>query len=213
MEPVLGARIAAYLAPFVQMHDFAGVVLVARGDRIVFHKAFGDAPAHAPYAVGSIAKTVTAAAIELLAARGKLSLADPIGRHVRGLPYGARVTIAQLLAHRAGVPDYDGFPEFARGRATSPTLAELVALIAAKPLDFAPGSDERYSNSGYALLAAAIEHASGSPYEAFVAHELFAPLHMAHVGDLADPPRDLAPGRDPGFAPAYVTRPSPLGPG
>ena len=200
-DPALAARVDQYLAPYVAMKDFAGTVLVARDDRVLVRRTYGDAPEAATYAVGSIGKTVTAAAIELLASRGKLALTDPVGRYLSG-PYDS-VTIQQLLNHRAGIPDYYAFPEFATRHGEDIPVAQLVALIAGKPLDFAPGTGERYSNSGYALLAALVEQVSGERYGTYVARELFAPLHMAHTGDLtAGAPRSLAPGRDPGFAPA-----------
>jgi len=214
VDAALTAKVDAYLAPYVEMRDFAGTVVVARGDRVVVRRGYGDAPAAAPYAVGSIAKTVTAAAIELLEARGKLATADPVGRYVDGLSYGERVTIRQLLEHRAGIPDYYGFPEFAARHAEDIPLAGLVSLIATKPLDFEPGSDTRYSNSGYALLAATIERAAGERYGGFVARELLAPLGMARSGDLTSGrPGDLAPGRDPGFEPTLVQPAAALGAG
>lgn len=212
-DAALVARVDAYLAPYVEMRDFAGVVLIARDDRVLLSRRYGDAPGGA-YLVGSLAKTVTGAAIERAMADGTLGLDDPIGRHVAGLPYGDRVTIRQLLDHRAGVPDYYGFPEFAARHRDDLSLAALVALIASKPLDFPPGSDERYSNSGYALLAAAIEHASGRRYADFVVGELFAPLHMTRSGDVtAGAPPTLVAGRDPSFPPELVQPAASIGRG
>src|SRR5262249_53945826 len=84
------------------------------------------------------------------------------------------ITLAMLLAHTAGVKNFfevKGFEELAsRPR----TLAELLAFIAAAPPDFAPGADFRYTNSGYALLAAVIERATGTSYGASLAKEISA---------------------------------------
>ncbi len=212
-EPAMVARVDRYLAPYVAMHDFAGSVLVVRNDKVILRKTYGDGTT-APTCVGSITKTVTAAAIEVLATRGKLSLSDPIGRYVPGLPYGNNVTIEQLLDHRAGVPDYYTFPEFAERHTEDIALPELVSLIAAKPLEFTPGAKESYSNSGYVLLAAAIEAITSNSYGQFVATEVIAPFHLEHSGDVTNGrPADLAPGRDPGFPPDLVQPAAEIGNG
>ncbi len=132
----LAQRVDAYVAPYVRMRDFGGVVL--------------------KFGIGSVTKTFTAAAIELLAERGRLSLHDPLSRFLPGLVFGDSVTLEQLLDHTAGVPDYYGFPEYAARRTEPMSLEQFVRLVGAKSLDFTPGSQERYSNSGYKLLAAVV---------------------------------------------------------
>ncbi len=210
----LAQRVDAYVAPYVRMRDFGGVVLVARGGRVLVARAYGLAsyelgvPASLTmkFGIGSVTKTFTAAAIELLAERGLLSLHDPVSRFLPGLAFGDSVTLEQLLDHTAGVPDYYGFPEYAARRTEPISLEQFVRLVGAKSLDFTPGTQERYSNSGYKLLAAVVERASGMPYSRFLRTQIFEPLHLSDTGDLTDGVlvERLAPGYDPGFAPARV---------
>jgi len=122
------------------------------------------------------------------------------------LAFGDSVTLEQLLDHTAGVPDYYGFPEYAARRTEPISLEQFVRLVGAKSLDFTPGTQERYSNSGYKLLAAVVERASGMPYSRFLRTQIFEPLHLSDTGDLTDGVlvERLAPGYDPGFAPARV---------
>ncbi|WP_230473662.1 serine hydrolase domain-containing protein [Dyella choica] len=133
------------------------------------------------YRVGSITKTVTAATILLLSQQGKLSLADPLSRFLPDFPHASDVTIAELLNHTAGISDAWN---------VDPTLSmdtrTLVGQIAKQPLDFKPGSEWRYSNSGYMLLGAVIEKVTGRRWDE-VEHDLvFAPFGMAHTGYYPD---------------------------
>jgi CubicO group peptidase (beta-lactamase class C family) len=207
-------RVDAYVAPYVRLRDFGGVVLLARGGRVLVARAYGLASYElgvpvSPsmrFGIGSVTKTFTAAAIELLAERGRLSLHDPLSRFLPGLVFGDSVTLAQLLDHTAGVPDYYSFPEYAARRTEPISLEEFARLVGGKSLDFTPGSQARYSNSGYKLLAAVVERVSGMSYSMFLRTQIFEPLHLGETGDLTDGAlvERLAPGYDPGFAPARV---------
>lgn len=212
--PGLAERVDAYVAPYLRMRDFGGVVLLARGGRVLVARGYGVAsyelgiPASPTmkFGIGSITKTFTAAAIELLAERGRLSLHDTLSRFLPGLAFGDSVTLEQILEHTAGVPDYYGFPEYAAHRTEPISLQEFVRLVGGKSLDFTPGSQDRYSNSGYKLLAAVVERVSGMPYSRFLRTQIFEPLHLSDTGDLTDGGlvARLAPGYDPGFPPARV---------
>ena len=207
----------AYLRPLVADRNFFGTVLVSRGGRVLIERAYGFAnielsvptTTSTRYAIGSLSKTFTAAAILMLRDGRKLSLSDPVGRFISGLPYGERVTIEQLLTHSAGVPDYYLFPEYFARRSQPISLDEIVALLAKKPLDFEPGSKSNYSNSGYVLLAAVIEKASGVRYADFLRTQVFEPLAMRNSGDLSVSGliENLATGYDPGFEPELLQRP------
>lgn len=205
--------LASYIAPYVAMHDFSGTVLIVRAgaDSLVWAAGSADRErgiATAPatrYGIGSLTKTFTAAAIVMLAERGKLSLLDTLGKFIPGFPHGGEITLTQLLEHSAGVPDYHNLPDYARRRGEPTTLAQFASWIATKPLDFRPGEKSSYSSSGYALLAYVIERVSGMRYAEFLRHNVFEPLGMRSTGDLTDavlPP--LAKGYDPGFPPAGV---------
>src|SRR5260370_4530686 len=158
----LAQRVDAYVAPYVRMRDFGGVVLVARGGRVLVARAYGLAsyelgvPASLTmkFGIGSVTKTFTAAAIELLAERGLLSLHDPVSRFLPGLAFGDSVTLEQLLHHTARVPDCYGFPEYAARRTAPLSLEQFVRLVGAKSLAFPPPSQDRSLYSHYNLLPA-----------------------------------------------------------
>ena len=163
-------------------------VLVRREGRTVLREGFGLAsldlavpidPAHV-FEIGSVTKQFTAAAILRLAEEGKLALADPITKLLPDLPAAYQsITLAQLLSHTSGVPSYTDFPEWRPRWREDMSLETLIGIFRDKPLDFVPGQSWKYSNSGYILLGAAIEKASGKSYEDYVEQELFAPLGMA----------------------------------
>lgn len=131
---------------------------------------------------GSVAKQVTAAAVLLLARDGKLSLDDPVRKHIPELPdYGTPLTIRHALQHTAGLRDWgnlvavEGWPRGER----NVTNAHAVALIAQqRALNFAPGTNWSYSNSGYILAAEIVARVSGKAFAQFSMERLFTPLMM-----------------------------------
>jgi len=206
----LDRRIAAYLRPAVENRDFQGVVLVACGDAIVYRRAFspkklGGVPAtgHERFAIGSVTKTFTAAAILKLAQEDRLHLGDPLSKFLPGFPHGGGITIEQLLGHSAGVRDYHVLEDFAAHRREPISLSELVDVISRAPLDFSPGTKSAYSSSGYALLARVVEVVTGRPFHEVLRSALFEPLGLRDTGPLGSKPSVLA-GRDPGFPPSLL---------
>ena len=205
----LGAAVDAYMAPLVRSHDFAGAVLVARGDRIVFERGYGMANAelnvpNSPttvFRIASLTKTFTAAAIVMLAERGVIRYSDSIATYLPGYPNGNRITIRHLLLHASGVAD----PPYEQIVTRRLTLSQLVDQFRDRPLLFAPGTESRYSNAGYVLLAAVIERASGMSYEEFLRRNITEPLGLAST--FPDPQEELVLQR----ASGYVPGPPPLG--
>lgn len=144
----------------------------------------------------SVSKQFTAVAVLLLAGEGRLSTADPVARHVPGLPaWAGRVTLDQLIHHTSGIPDYnqlmrDGGVALTHRAGQADTLA---ALAKVSRLEFPPGSAYRYSNSNYVLLAEAVRAAAGMPLPRFLAERVFAPLDldltMEPTGEVRGKPR------------------------
>jgi CubicO group peptidase (beta-lactamase class C family) len=206
-QSALARRVDEYFADAVQGGDFSGSVLIARGNSVWLRKGYGLASieldvAATPatrYMIASLTKTLTAAAIVRLRDQGKLALEDTLARFLPDFPHAARVTIAQLLGHASGVqnPDYKAM----FGRQIS--LDELVADIGRQPLLFAPGSDSRYSNAGYTLLAAVIEKVTGKTYGAALRDLVLDPAGMSASGDGSDG------AAVPGLATPYVAGPGP----
>src|SRR5581483_27956 len=171
---------------------FSGAVLVAVDGRPVFRHGYGaanldhDVPntPRTKFRIGSLTKQFTAAAVLLLEQQGKLSLSDPVGKHVPDCPKPwAAVTLHQLLTHTAGVPEHTT-AAFLKpgGPAVSYTPKAIIDLVKDRELDSAPGEKWKYSNTGYILLGMAIEAASGKSYEAFMREAVFDPLGMADTG-------------------------------
>jgi CubicO group peptidase (beta-lactamase class C family) len=182
----LSMKLDSYLQPYVKANDFSGVVLIAQGERILSVREYGMADRgqtvrnqrSTAFRLASLSKTFTAAAIVMLTDRGTLHLHDRLSRFFPEFPNGDHITVEQLLSHESGVGELDS-PDLTR---QCPASDEMVRRIAKVPPFFAPGSSDRYSNEGYVLLAAIIEHASGMSYEAFLRKNIFHPLNMEHSG-------------------------------
>jgi hypothetical protein len=136
--------------------------------------------------IASLSKTFTAAAIVLLKKQGLLSFDDPLSKFLPDFPSGDRIKISHLLTHSSGVPDFYALPEYEELKAKSMTLSDWIALLKTKPLDFEPGKQSSYSNSGYALLAFIIEKVSGESYEVYLRERILAPLKMENTGTWDD---------------------------
>ncbi|MET1110057.1 MAG: serine hydrolase domain-containing protein [Allosphingosinicella sp.] len=196
--------VAAYLDAEAEA-GFSGTVLVARRGVLV-KRAYGLADrefeiANKPstrFRIGSLTKQFTAAAILLLVQDGKLSLDDRLCRFVEPCPAAWRaIRIEQLLNHSSGIPDFVRLPGM-RERFTLPAkLDDTVAMLARQPLDFPPGSDARYGNSGYLLAAYIIEKVSGATYAGFVEQRIYRPLGMSGSGYASDAP--IIPRRARGY--------------
>lgn len=182
-------------------------VIVVKDGRTLFRKAYGmaDLELGVPlqpdmvFRLGSITKQFTAAAILMLAEEGKLSLQDPIEKHLAGYPtQGHVITIEHLLTHTSGIQSYTDMPGWMTSRIQSPmTVTELIDGFKKEPMQFAPGERWAYNNSGYILLGAIVEKASGKTYEAFVKERIFQPLGMtASYYDRTEP---IIPKRAPGY--------------
>ena len=158
-------------------------IAIVRGGRVVLAKAYGKqcercgAPdARLPYQIASISKQFTAAALLLLEDEGKLSLDDTVAKYVPGITGGERITLRQLLNHTSGLQDYWPQDYSFRAMATPITPQGIVDRWAKKPLDFEPGAQWQYSNTGYVVAGLVVEKVAGEPLFAFLQRRLFAPL-------------------------------------
>lgn len=165
---------------------------VYRDGKIIYAKGYGLAnieenvaiTPQSVFDIGSTSKQFTAASVLLLERQGKLSVHDDIRKHIPELPdYGQKITILQLLNHTSGLRDYLTLMELAGIPIDSVTTdADALAIITRqRALNFAPGSDWLYSNTGFFLLSTIVERASGKTLREFAAENIFAPLEMAHT--------------------------------
>jgi N-acyl-D-amino-acid deacylase len=144
---------------------------------------------------GSIGKQFTAAAIMLLADDGRLTLDDRVTRFYPEAPEAWRaITIRHLLTHTSGIPNYTaGLVDYRRDY----TEDDLATLAFDLPLDFAPGAEWRYSNTGYVLLGAIIGKLTGAHYGEFLRERIFEPAGMTTARIISE--ADLVPHRAAGY--------------
>jgi CubicO group peptidase (beta-lactamase class C family) len=172
----------------------------------VYEKAFGMAEMehgipNTPQTIfesGSVAKQFTAAAIVLLAQDGKLSIDDPVRKYVPELPeYEKPVTIRHILTHTAGLRDWGSVMSLTGAGRGDRVVTQNIALDVIsrqRGLDFTPGAEYSYSNSGYQLAAIIVERVSKQKFGAFVEERLFKPLGMTKSSWREDYQK-LVPGR------------------
>lgn len=171
--------------------DFRGEVpgaslAVIRDGKVVLQRSFGladlerrrKASSGTAYRLASVSKQFTAAAILLLAGRGKLALDDPLTRFFPRFPaYGREIRVRHLLTHTSGLLAYE---ELLPPGSAEPVLdADVLAILERQDHTyFPPGTQFRYSNSGYALLACIVEKVSGLRFAEFLEQNIFRPLRM-----------------------------------
>ncbi len=187
-----GAELDAYCRAAAEVLHFQGVVLVARDGKPILEKGYGFASRElgvmntpdTRFLIASVTKQFTAAAIMQLKERGKLSLQDPITRHLPSYPAdpGDRIAIHHLLTHTSGIPNYLSDPEIWARISIEIPVSELVDTFRDRPLDFEPGTAFAYSNSGYVLLGLIIEEAGGQTYAEYLRESIFQPLGMDASG-------------------------------
>ncbi len=165
-------------------------VAVLRNGEFIHCKAYGLADLEwgvalrpeCSFRIASLTKQFTAAAIMRLAEQGALSIDDPLERYLPTFdPRGRRVSPRHLLNHTSGIRDHDQ-GQTRRADRTIISREQLLEEIIERPFDFEPGHRYAYNNSGYNLLGAVIEAASGLDYETLLKREFFEPLGMARTG-------------------------------
>ena len=168
----------------------AASIAIVEDGRIVYAKAYGEQGPHTPavstarYPIASISKQITATAILMLADQGKLKLTDPVGRYVPGLTGGDAITIAQILSHTSGYRDYwpQDYPFADMARPITPQA--ILDRWAKAPLDFSPGTQWQYSNTGFVVAGQIVEKVSGEPLMAFLQDHILTRLGMTSAVDL-----------------------------
>ena len=197
-----------FVAAQMESQHIPGLSLaVVRGGAVVRASGYGSASLELDvpvtpqtvFQIGSITKQFTATAIMMLAEEGRVSLEESVTHALEGLPAAWEgVTVRHLLDHTSGIKSFTGIPDvMARLTFLPASRDEVVALVADAPLEFAPGEQYAYNNTGYYLLGHIIERASGQPYGDFLGDRIFAPLKMeaTRVNDL----KDILPDRACGY--------------
>lgn len=165
---------------------------VFRDGKIAYEKGYGLAnieenvpiTPQSVFDIGSTSKQFTAASILLLEKQGKLSVNDDVRKNIPELPdYGQKITILNLLNHTSGLRDYLLLMDLAGINTDSVTTDEdaLQFITRQKALNFAPGSEWLYSNTGFFLLSVIVKRVSGKTLREFAAENIFTPLGMSHT--------------------------------
>ncbi len=210
----LNARVDAVFARFTA--ETPGCALgVVREGALAYAKGYGQAslelavpitPATV-FDIGSASKQITAASIVLLAQQGKLALDDDVRKFVPEVPDfsstgGKKITLRHLLHHTSGLRDYIALLNLggAQEEAVTTDADALAAIARQKGLNFAPGDDYLYSNTGYFLLSLVVKKASGKTLREFAQENIFTPLGMKDTQILDDHTKVIA-GKAASYAP------------
>jgi CubicO group peptidase (beta-lactamase class C family) len=186
---------------------------VSRDGRVVYEHGYGMANLETGtpirpgtiFHVASVSKQFTAMSIMLLAAEGKLSVDDDIRKYIPEIPnYGTTITIRHLLTHTSGLRDQWSLIALKRGRFEEDRITEADVMDVVprqKALNFTPGAEYLYSNTGFTLLGVIVKRVSGKSLRDFADERIFKPLGMTST-HFHDDYTMLVPGRASAYAPA-----------
>ena len=187
-DKLLTASLDSIMAAEFKANEPGAVVIAVRKGQVIYKKAAGMADMELNVAIkpdmifrlGSITKQFTAVAILQLAAQGKLSLQDDIKKYMPDLPFTETITVEHLLHHTSGIKSYTDKPDFFSNLRIDKSPMEVVNLTSKDSLEFKPGSQWDYNNTGYVMLGYIIEKVSGQTYEDYVQQYLFKPAGMTN---------------------------------
>jgi len=210
-KDALTARVDQVFANWDKPDSPGCALAVIKDGKIIYQRGYGMAdlehdipisPASAFY-IGSVSKQFTAFAVALLAQQGKLALDDDVRKYLPELPdYETPITIRHLIHHTSGLRDYNTLVALAGRRNDEAFDNQVILEIAArqKELNFKPGAQFLYSNTGYAMLALIVERVSGQRFGAFAEASIFKPLGMTDTHFHEDLTR-IVKHRADGYAP------------
>jgi CubicO group peptidase (beta-lactamase class C family) len=189
-EAELVAQLSKTMDKLAAEDKFSGAVLLAKDGKPIFEKAYGMASkgygvanrTDTKFNLGSIDKVFTKVAIGQLVQQGKIaSVDDKLIKYLPDYPNkeaAEKVTLRQILNMQSGIGDFFG-PQFEKAAKDQyRTISDFLPLFAAEPLQFEPGTKQKYSNGGYIVLGAVIEKLTGKSYYDYVRENIFRPLGM-----------------------------------
>ncbi|HUF28321.1 MAG TPA: serine hydrolase domain-containing protein [Gemmatimonadaceae bacterium] len=206
------AAVDSIFAPWAGTESPGCAVGVSRGGEVVLERGYGmanletDTPIRpgSIFHVASVSKQFTAMAVMLLVREGKLSLDDDVRKFVPELPdYGQAITIRQMLTHTSGLRDQWTLLSLARGRFEEEriTEADVMAIVPRqRALNFEPGMEYLYSNTGYTLAGVIVRRVTGTSLRDFAEARIFGPLGMTNT-HFHDDYTMLVRGRTSAYAP------------
>ena len=176
-------------------------------NEVIFARGYGyadlnrkvEATEHTVYQVGSITKQFTALAVMILVEQDKVNLNDIMLDYLPNYPQrDHKVTIDQLLNHTSGIKSYTDIEKFWEISERDLSREEIVDLFSSEPVEFSPGENYQYNNSGYYLLGLIIENVSGISYADFLKENVWQSLEMfdTHYLGKTEPIKNIATGYD-----------------
>jgi len=196
-----------YLQDQMRRQKIPGISLaVAKDGKPLYVKSYGVATLEhdvktrpdTVYQIGSIGKQFTAVAVMMLANEHKLDLDDPLAKYLPEVPANwGKVTLRSMLNHQSGIPQFTTPERQLLNLAHDYTDLELIQLASTQPLDFEPGTNVSYSDTGYVLLGFVINRVAGMFYGDFLQQRVFKPLGMNRTRIISD--RDIVLNRASGY--------------
>lgn len=188
-EAEMAKELDAFMQKLAGADLFSGTVLLAKDGKTIYKKAFGTANKDfnvpnridTKFNLGSMNKMFTAVAIAQLAERGKLSFDDPLSKFFPDFPdkdSAEKIKIKNLLTHTAGLGGYFSQKFFESSRALFRNVDDMMKLAKEEKILFEPGSRWQYSNTGFLVLGAVVEKASGQSYYDYVRENIYRPAGM-----------------------------------
>jgi CubicO group peptidase (beta-lactamase class C family) len=186
---------------------FDGAVLIADDTGVIYQKAFGYAnhdhgipnTLNTVFGIGSVSKPFTAMLVLQLIQKGKLQFNAPISKYLPEYreDIGNKVTIRQLLTHTHGIPGYTGLPNvWEDSMQITYSSSYILKNFASRNLEFEPGTNYKYGNTSYFILAQIIERVTGKSLADVLKENIFVPLRMMQSGikDNRRPVKNIASG-------------------
>lgn len=207
----LAARVDKLFAPWDKPNSPGGMLAIIKDGKVIYERGYGAADLEhnvsisstTVFNIASTSKQFTAMSILILARQGKISLDDDIRKYIPEMPkYDSPITVRQLIHHTSGLRDYPGLMSLAGVRREDYYDKDDVmdVLVRQKNLNFKPGSEFLYSNTGYILLSLIVQKVSGKSLREFADENMFKPLGMKNT-HFRDDHTEVIPNRAVGYSP------------
>lgn len=186
-------ELSEYMQKLERADTFSGDVILAKGDKVLYQAAIGEADKRfhvrmrndTKLNLASLNKMFTGVAIAQLVENGKLSFSDTLDKFLPDFPVSGAaksIRIEHLLTHSSGLRGYMTQEFYDANPNKFRTLDDFMKLVKPDPLAFEPGTDRRYSNTGYLVLGRVIEKVTGMSYYDYVDQHVFKPAGMVNTG-------------------------------
>lgn len=211
LDKTMIAKVDSIFAKYNDMTAPGCALGIYRNGRLIYAKGYGSADLehnvpispNTVFDIGSTSKQFTATCLVLLQQQGKLSLDDDVRKYIPELSdYGHTITIRNLLNHTSGLRDYIGLMVMGSADIDDVTKPEdaLRTIVHQKALNFEPGTEMAYSNTGYFLASVIVQRVSGKSLREFAHEQIFEPLGMTHTSYIDDH-TEVVPNRAIGYSP------------